>query len=218
MNLKLFYDFETTGLPLYSEPSGDPRQPHITEIGARLIDVGTASAPRNTIISTLSVIVKPEGWVIPDDVVALNGITTEFAQQVGIPEKLAIEMLLAMWHAANERVAHNEPFDCRIGRIAIKRLLQDDALADEWKAAPAYCTATQATNLVQVPKAMGNGWKRPTLGEAFRHFSHRDHVDAHRALPDVDASIAVYLGIRSAETPAAGSVVDAEYREVGEAA
>jgi len=74
MDLKLFYDFETTGFPLYSEPSGDPRQPHITQVGARLVDV---SSPTLTVISTIDLIVKPEGWIIPDEAAALNGITTD---------------------------------------------------------------------------------------------------------------------------------------------
>lgn len=215
MDLKLFYDFETTGFPLYSEPSGDPRQPHITQVGARLVDV---SSPTLTVISTIDLIVKPEGWIIPDEVAALNGITTDYALAAGIPEICALEALHELWRRANERVAHNESFDARIGRIAIKRLMGDDDFADEWKAAPAYCTMRAATNHVQVPKAKGNGWKQPSLSEAFRHFTGREHTGAHRALADVDASMAVYLGIRCAEAPVAGDVVDAEYREVGETA
>lgn len=31
-------DCETTGLPLFKEPSEDPRQPHIVELAAMLID------------------------------------------------------------------------------------------------------------------------------------------------------------------------------------
>ena len=39
MNIALFYDTETTGLPLYDQPSDDPRQPHIVQLGAILVDL-----------------------------------------------------------------------------------------------------------------------------------------------------------------------------------
>lgn len=197
MNIKLFFDTETTGLPLYSEPSGDPRQPHIVQLGAQLVDID-----QDRTISSLDVIIKPDGWVIPEDVAALHGITTEHAMLVGIPERAALEALLGLWRAAGERVAHNESFDARIVRIAIKRLLQDDQLADEWKAAPAYCTARNATDLVQIPKASGRGYKMPTLAEAYRHFKGRDLINAHRALADTKACRDVYNGIRGLELPA----------------
>ena len=41
MNIALFYDTETTGLPLYDQPSDDPRQPHIVQVGAILVDLDT---------------------------------------------------------------------------------------------------------------------------------------------------------------------------------
>ncbi len=207
MNLKLFFDFETTGLPLYSEPSGDPRQPHIVEVSAQLVDVETKAC-----LASINLIVKPEGWFIPDDVAALHGITTEYALQVGVPEVVALQSLLSLWRAANERVAHVESFDARIARIAIKRLLQDDALADEWKAAPAYCTAKGSRDLVQAPNASGRGFKLPKLSEAYRHFTGLELLDAHRAGPDTEACKRVYFGINPATASAnAGQVVDAEY-------
>lgn len=41
MNPALFFDTETTGLPLFKEPSEDPRQPHIVQLGACLVDLDT---------------------------------------------------------------------------------------------------------------------------------------------------------------------------------
>lgn len=223
MNLKLFYDFETTGIPLYNEPSNDPRQPHITQLAAKLIDVGTPDAPQCNVVASIDVIIKPEGWFIPDECVALNGITTELALDVGVPEREALQVFLGLWSAANERVGHNEGFDARIGRIAIKRLLNDDQLADVWKAGPAYCTQRNAVNHCKVPPtdamlARNNrSWKTPSLAEAYQHFTGLVHTGVHRAMADTNATVAVYVGIRKAENPG-GAVVDAEYREVGEAA
>lgn len=38
MNPALFFDTETTGLPLFEQPSEDPRQPHIVQLAACLVD------------------------------------------------------------------------------------------------------------------------------------------------------------------------------------
>lgn len=34
----IVYDTETTGLPLFSQPSEDPRQPHIVQLAAIVVD------------------------------------------------------------------------------------------------------------------------------------------------------------------------------------
>lgn len=41
MNLALFYDTETQGLPLFKEPSEHPSQPHIVQLAACLLDLDT---------------------------------------------------------------------------------------------------------------------------------------------------------------------------------
>ena len=38
MKLAIFYDTETTGIPLFSEPSEHPGQPHIVQLAACLVD------------------------------------------------------------------------------------------------------------------------------------------------------------------------------------
>lgn len=194
LNLGLFYDFETTGLPLFDQPSEDPRQPHIVQVGAQLVDLDTRIQ-----IASLDLTVMPDGWSIPDDVAALNGITTERALAVGIPETLAITALLAFWRRAQVRIAHNENFDARIGRIAIKRLLGDEDLGDEWKAGQAQCTARMTTSMVKCPatermRAAGrNHYKTPNLAEAYRHFTGTELQNAHTAGADTEACKVIYF-------------------------
>ena len=195
MNTALFYDTETTGLPLWNDPSEDPRQPHIVQLAACLVDIGT----RRT-IATLDVICRPDGWTIPDEVAEIHGITTEHAADVGIPESLAAEMMLDMARG-RLRVAHNQSFDARILRIACKRFF-DEASADEWKAGQAQCTALLSKPLLDLPptdKMVRAGFrtsKTPNLGEAYRHFTGQELRNAHSALADVHGCIAVWFSIQ----------------------
>ena len=194
MNI-LIFDTETSGLPLYKEPSEDPRQPHIVEIAALLHDDTTGE-----LVDQLHAIVRPDGWTIPDDVAAIHGITTERAMDEGRPEYEVLHDLLALHRRAELRVAHNEDFDQRIVRIAIKRyghgahgwdrLTQEerDAIADAFKAAPKYCTMKA--------DAKSRGVKWPKLVEAYKHHTGKDlGEDAHSALFDARACAEVYFAM-----------------------
>jgi DNA polymerase-3 subunit epsilon len=200
VKVALFYDTETTGLPLFSEPSEDPRQPHIVQLGACLVDLDT----RQTLAS-LDVIVKPEGWTIPAEVAAIHGITTEKAMAAGIPESLAVELLLELHKRADFRVAHNESFDSRILRIAYKRFF-DEAVADEWKGGRTKCTQLLSTPILKLPPtakmiaARRNHHKSANLGEAFKYFTGQELVGAHSAMVDVQACMAVYWAIQDLQS------------------
>ena len=199
----LFYDTETSGLPDFSAPSESPHQPHIVQLGAALVDLDT----RETIAS-LDLIVKPVGWEIPTDVSAVHGITTERAAEVGIDEACAVNALLGLWRTAHTRIGHNESFDARILRIALKRLGYGDDLADEWKAANAECTARLATPIVALPPtpkmiaARRFHHKTPNLSEAYQHFTGKPLEGAHSAMTDVRACATVYWAIQDQKATA----------------
>lgn len=198
MNLKLFFDTETTGLPDFKAPSESAHQPHIVQLAALLVDMDT----RET-IQSMDVIIRPDGWTIPDDVAAVHGITTEHALDVGIPESLAVSMFMELW-AGRARVAHNEQFDARIVRIALMRFHSEDA-ADIWKSGPTECTARLATPICALPptekmKAVGRfHHKTPNLGEAYRHFTGKELENAHSAMADVLACRDVFFAIKGAQ-------------------
>lgn len=201
----LFYDSETSGLPLFNEPSDDPRQPHIVQLGARLVNLETRK-----IIATLDVIIRPEGWTIPEEVSNVHGITNEIAADVGVSELVATHLLMELWNSSQVRIGHNEPFDARIMRIALKRYA-DEVLPDpdDWKAGAAECTARMATPIMNLPPtakmvaAGRNHPKTPNLREAFKFFTGNELDGAHSALVDVDACMACYFAMKDRETAAA---------------
>lgn len=198
MNLLLGYDTETTGLPLWHEPSASPGQPHIVQLAAILFDADTGHT-----LSTIDVTIRPEGWTIPDEVAQIHGITTERAMDVGIPESLAVEMLLEL-AKGRTRLAHNQSFDQRIVRIACKRFFSDDTV-EEWADGSALCTANMATPIMQIPptaKMRGAGFTKfttPNLGEAYQHFMGKPLANAHTALADVRACVEIYLAMTAKE-------------------
>lgn len=207
MNYALFYDTETTGLPLFKEPSEHPDQPHIVQLAACLVNLDTRLT-----IASMDVIVRPESWEIPAEVSAIHGITQEHAMDVGISESLAVEMFMELW-AKRLRIAHNESFDARILRIALKRLSlqvtgfpQDADLSEVWKAGAAECTMSQATPICKMPpsdkmKAAGRfNHKSANLGEAYQHFTGKPIENAHSAMGDVKACMAVYFAIKDLAT------------------
>lgn len=139
-----FFDTETTGLPQFKAPSDHPDQPHIVDICALLY------TPDGVLVDSFEAMVRPDGWVIPDDVAAIHGITTEMALEQGIPEREAVAGFMSIMAQAGLRVAHNVSFDDRILRIGLKRFM-DEATADEFKAGPKYCTCQAATSIVKCP-------------------------------------------------------------------
>lgn len=185
MSLVLFFDTETTGLPAWKLPSSDPSQPHLVQLAALLVDTETRQ-----VVEELDVIVRPDGWTIPDDVVTIHGITTDHALAHGIPEAEALGRFLDLHDLADERVAHVESFDMRMVRIAIKRHL-DDAMADRWKDSPAQCTGKLAK------AAMGLN-KMPKLGEAHLALTGEPMRGAHTAMGDARACMTVFFACKDA--------------------
>lgn len=197
MTVAMFYDFETSGLPAYSDPSEAPHQPHIVQAAAKLINVST-----RRVIASIDLIAKPEGWEIPDDVAAIHGIDTAFALVHGVSETLIVEALHQMWQRAQFRVGHNQSFDARIMRIGMKRFDYSEEANELWKSGESQCTGLLAKPIMQMPPKGRFGYKMPKLSEAYLHFTGMELEDAHSAMADVDACIAVYFGIQDLQAAA----------------
>jgi DNA polymerase-3 subunit epsilon len=208
----LFYDTETTGLPLWNEPSEDPRQPHIVQLAALLVDLDTRK-----LHGSIDLTVLHDGWQSEPKALEAHGITAEHANKIGVPEWLALGLFLELWTRADVRIGHNESFDARIVRIGMARHeSQIDCELYDWKAGKAECTQALSTPILKLPptermRAAGfNKHKSANLREAYRHFYGSDLVGAHSAMADAQACQYVYFAIKSPKAiPAAAAGVHA---------
>lgn len=188
----LCFDTETTGLPDWRNPSDAPHQPHLVQLAMILLDDDFTER------AAVSLIVKPDGWVIPDEVAAIHGITTEMATRCGVSEKVATDLYVQMLYGtAAQAVAHNVDFDLRIMRIAMLRAGYDKEWQDARKPAT-YCTCKAATPILDLPptpKMLAAGFnkaKTANLGECIQFFFGEKLEGAHEAMTDARACLRVF--------------------------
>jgi len=178
----IVFDTETTGLPDWKAPSAAPHQPHIVQLAAVVADKETGR-----ISQSMDVIIRPDGWVSEKEAIATHGITTERAMDEGVPEKTAVEMFLALWNG-RLRIAYNTQFDNRIIRIATKRYCGADVI-DRWHSG---VEGEDWSCMMKVSHGIMGG-KLPKLTEAYTHFYGIIMSDAHTAMKDAMACLAIYL-------------------------
>ena len=196
------FDAETTGLPLFRDPSDDPRQPHIVDICALLYTT------QGELVDSFEAMVRPDGWEIPNEVAVIHGITNEIALEHGIPEAEAVTGFMNIWRQAGLRVAHNVSFDDRIMRIGLMRFLGEE-VANTFREGDKFCTCQATTNIVKCPPtekmiAAGRGkqFKQPSVSEALKFFTGEDLDGAHRARPDAEACARVYFALQALQSVA----------------
>lgn len=184
----LFFDTETTGLPLWREPSEHPDQPYIVDIACELWDV---DGDKRELADSWETLINP-GVSISEEVSAIHGITTEMVEKEGVPTKDALVDFFGFAGRADLLVGHNVSFDIRLVRIQTARIY-----TRKWEpAVPTFCTMKRTTNICKIPSAKPrhrNDWKWPKLSEAVKHFFNEETPDAHRAMPDVISARRIYF-------------------------
>ena len=183
MTLTLSWDTETSGLTNNREPPSHPSQPHLVQLGAVLFD-----DLYETEHAVLSLVVRPDGYVIPKEAADVHGITTEIALRVGVPLVVALAMFSNLVKLARVTVAHNETFDLKVLAAAFHRI------GRPCPALVSRCTQNLATPLMRLPPSarmiaagFGHKFKPPKLSELYAWLFSEELVGAHGALADARA-------------------------------
>lgn len=191
----LVFDTETTGL--IRNNYSDNNNPYLASIAVLLYDTEV-----NRVISSFNNTIRPVGWEMPPEAEAINGLSTKYLCDTGVPAQVVIPLFMAVASKADLVVGHNVNFDIGVMSAALWRhivLEQNEAFAHEvitkhWLTKPAFCTMKESKNVVQVPNKKG-GFKYPKLTEAYKHFFGKDLDRAHSANADAVATLEIYLAL-----------------------
>ena len=133
-------------------------------------------------------IIRPQGWDIPTETVAIHGVTTEQADKEGKPFVEVVTEFLNDAEKCPLICAHNVYFDTSIIKAAILALCPE--LADKAESAlfkgKRIDTMRKTIKFVGARKENGSG-KFPTLEELFAKLFDGATFPAHNALEDVRA-------------------------------
>lgn len=200
--MNFVFDTETSGLVNMREAPDHPSQPHLVQLACMLLD----DAGRQ--VQSASLIVKPEGWVIPKGAADVHGITTEYATTVGLPLRLVVATFTNMRAIASRKIAHNLKFDEIVMRAELARLKQTPGHPGP---TDAICTMETATDLCAMPatarmKAAGfDKFKPPKLQELHMFLFKESFEGAHGALADCEACARCYYELKRREVPMLGA-------------
>ncbi len=197
----LFFDTETTGLPDYKMPAGREGQPRICQLGAIIAD------GNGRVKAEVNLLLKPEGWVIPEIASAVHGINQADAEKYGLSIKGVMSIFGRLMQKADTIVAHNLRFDLFLLEIEANRTDLSRVSFDFPK--NCVCTMNKANGILRLPpteKMTACGmteFKKPNLQEAYRHFFGRDFDGAHDAMADVRACRDIFFAMKKLDATGA---------------
>ncbi len=177
----LIFDTETTGLPkVWNAPISDTDNwPRCVQIAWQLHD------DMGNCIEQHDYLVQPEGYNIPYDAEKIHGISTELAQEKGLPISVVLNKFNEVLSKAKFVVGHNLNFDLNIMGAEFFR----EDLANKLQELPVLDTCTEVTaKLCELPGGRGGKFKLPTLSELYEFLFHKSFDEAHNASADVEAT------------------------------
>lgn len=182
----VFFDCETTGLPMRSKkdeppiPADHPGQPHL----AALAMVWTS--PALHITAKKRWYIKPDGWKMEPGATKVNGLTDEFLRNNGQPVGQVLDFYERAIAEMHIFCAYNIQFDAKIMRGELRRAGRPDHILET----PTVCAMQSCAGVVKAKKMDGSP-KTPKLDEAMRHFKIDWEGTPHTAPADAMACLRI---------------------------
>lgn len=186
----LIFDSETTGLP----PKGTDYKtdfeqfPHIVQLSWYFNG------------EYHDYIIKPEGWIIPEEAAKIHGITTEIALEKGTPMNEVLNIFIRYCEQAERLIGHNIFFDTSVIKANVFRefkaingygyfIEMSDKALDKSKRIDTMMKTIKFVGAKQTGK---NTPKFPSLADLHYKLFGWCFEGAHNAIKDVEATKRCY--------------------------
>lgn len=173
----LVLDTETTGLPDHRQAADAVGQPRVASVAMIFCDGDL------NIEAEYFSLIRPDGWIMPPHVTAINGLSTELLTTRGGPILLPLLLYGAAIMQGRIVVAHNPRFDAKLMRGELRRA----GLCD-------YYMVTRTIDTVPWARTLCSNGRLTT---AYRELCGQVIDGAHTALADARACREVLLALRA---------------------
>ena len=186
MDMYLFFDTETTGLPRNRNVSISDLNnwPRLVQIAWLLCD------DSGNQVEGSDYIIKPKGFTIPNSATRIHGITTEKAMEEGVPLGLVLEEFSTLINRSDQLVAHNMEFDEKIVGAEFVR----ENISNHLFQTSRICTMRTSTDYCKIPGRYGYKW--PNLSELHFALFRTEPEEAHNALADVEVCAKCFFELK----------------------
>ncbi len=173
----LIFDTETTGFNAQN----------------RLVQLAWELYEDQNLIEENNLIVKPYGFTIPQSVVKIHGISTQYALEHGQPLANVLRTFLKALEKADFLIGHNIDYDIKVLSAEYSRLRIISPILIK----PRICTMKASVNYVKIPGAnLSSEYKYPRLSELYRFLFGTQMPNAHNAKYDVRATAKCFFELK----------------------
>ena len=196
-NLRCFIDTETTGLPIndnlpYTELDN---WPHLVQVALIIEDDNYG------ILAKRNMILKPDGYSIPESSARIHGISNAQAIKVGEDRKHVIGFLDQVLSNSNIVIGHNVSFDLNVVKAEIIRVKGIENALLTTKNHNVVDTMKMGMNICKIPNLsfhtrMSQPYKYPKLDELYYKLFNKHFNNQHDAMADVQAAYDCYYELK----------------------
>lgn len=196
-NIKLFIDTETTGLPLNNNlPYTDLKNwPYLVQVALIIEDDNYG------ILAKRNIILKPNGYTIPESATKIHGISNERAVKNGEDRDKVISFLDLALYKSDIIIGHNVSFDLNVIKSEIIRTKGIENALFKKKKHIVIDTMKMGRNICKIPNlsfhtrlSLPN--KYPKLDELYYKLFNKHFNNQHDAMADVQAVYDCYYELK----------------------
>lgn len=176
----LFFDLETTGLPISWKESylNTNNWPYIIQLAY------IESSFKKEIPVINDIILEPNNFEIPQDSILIHNISNEKAIIEGQDRKEVLENFAHILEGFDYVVAHNISYDINVLRCEFYRNDIKDPFINNIEI---FCTMKESTDYCKIPSQYGD-YKWPSLQELYFRIFNKNFEGVHNAKFDIKAT------------------------------